>query len=356
MNKPLITVVIPCYNAEKYLSQAVDSILRQQEESWEVLLIDDGSTDGTPNICDVYSKKDNRIRTYHQQNSGVSKARNLGIDGAAGEWIVFLDADDWLTDDAFSIFEKAILDSDSEIHLFNNFQNKGNQEQKGTHFSSELLVRQGEDRKWFVIDTLFPYYDVYRNGINTGNVRAVHGKLYNRKLIIDNRLRFDENLPIAEDALFNYKAYHVAHSISLHDRYVMHYRINELSVMHKYNPDIDQINNSIMNAFAGVIGKSLDNDRDFQIAYLGMASECIFRSLKLKYLHPDNSNIFFEKKRQFNEYLNSPNNSRAMKSCDYSALPVGKKQMMWCFGHKLTFVGMLIGKISILYLKYSGNY
>jgi glycosyltransferase involved in cell wall biosynthesis len=356
MNKPRITVIIPCYNAEKYLTQAVDSILRQKEESWEVLLIDDGSTDGTPRICEVYSKQDNRIRTYHQHNSGVSKARNLGIDQAAGEWIAFLDADDWLTDDAFSVFEKAILDSDSEIHLFNNFQNNGNQEQKGAHFSSELLVRQGDDKKWFVIDTLFPYYDVYRNGIKTGNVRAVHGKLYNRSLIVCNKLKFDESLPIAEDALFNYKAYHAAHSISLHDRYVMHYRINENSVMHRYNPEIDNVNNTIMQAFADEIGVDLDNDKDFQIAFLGMASECMFRSLKLYYLHPENKENIFDRRSRLVKFLNTTNISKAIKSCDVSVLPIGKKQMVWCFKHKLIFGGMLIGKLSILYLKYRGDY
>lgn len=356
MKNPLISFVIPCFNVEKYLAQAVGSILRQPRDSWEILLVDDGSTDGTPHLCDEYSKQDDRIRVYHQSNGGVSRARNLGVEKASGEWIAFLDADDWLSDDAFTLYEEAILKSNSEIHLFNNFQNKGNKELKGVPFSSELLVRQGEEKRWFVLDTLFPYYDIYCNKINTGNVRAVHGKLYNRKLIVCNKLKFDESLPIAEDALFNYKAYHAAHSISLHDKYVMHYRINENSVMHRYNPGIDYVNNNIMQAFADEIGTDLDNDKDFQIAFLGMASECMFRSLKLYYLHPDNKDNFLDRRSQFDKFLNSANISKAINSCDVKALPVGKKQMAWCFKHKLIWGGMLIGKLSILYLKFRGDY
>ena len=91
---PKISVIIPVYNAEKYLRRCVDSILAQIFTDFELLLIDDGSKDKSGVICDEYAKKDNRVKVFHKENGGVSSARNLGLDNARGEWIGFIDSDD----------------------------------------------------------------------------------------------------------------------------------------------------------------------------------------------------------------------------------------------------------------------
>lgn len=101
MNNPKISVIVPVYNVEKYLSRCIDSILAQTFTDFELLLIDDGSKDKSGNICDEYAKKDSRIRVFHKENGGVSSARNLGLDNAEGEWILFVDADDWIEQDYF---------------------------------------------------------------------------------------------------------------------------------------------------------------------------------------------------------------------------------------------------------------
>lgn len=101
-NTPLISVIVPVYNTEKYLDQCIQSVLAQTYTNWELLLIDDGSTDSSGAICDKYAAEDNRIRVFHKENGGVSSARNLGLDNAQGEWISFVDADDILYIDAIS--------------------------------------------------------------------------------------------------------------------------------------------------------------------------------------------------------------------------------------------------------------
>ena len=88
MNNPQISVIVPVYNAEKWLRRCVDSILAQTFTDFELLLIDDGSTDGSPAICDEYAQRDSRIKVFYQKNSGVSAARNSGLDHARGEWIL----------------------------------------------------------------------------------------------------------------------------------------------------------------------------------------------------------------------------------------------------------------------------
>lgn len=98
-NAPLISVIVPIYRAEAFLSRCVRSILRQTHSNWELILVDDGSPDGCPALCDGYAKFDSRVIAIHQENKGVSAARNAGLDAAHGEYIAFVDADDWVEAD-----------------------------------------------------------------------------------------------------------------------------------------------------------------------------------------------------------------------------------------------------------------
>ena len=95
----MISVIVPVYKAEKYLRRCIDSILAQTYTDFELLLIDDGSPDRSGEICDEYAKQDSRVRVFHKPNAGVSSARNLGLDNAKGDWITFVDADDYLAPD-----------------------------------------------------------------------------------------------------------------------------------------------------------------------------------------------------------------------------------------------------------------
>lgn len=105
---PLITVIVPVYKVEKYLKECVDSILKQSYSELEIILVDDGSPDGCGKICDNYAKTDERIRVIHQQNKGLSSARNAGIDIATGQYITFVDSDDWISEDMIEILYQSM--------------------------------------------------------------------------------------------------------------------------------------------------------------------------------------------------------------------------------------------------------
>lgn len=100
MSKPFISVVVPVYNVEHELSRCVDSILVQSYANIEVILVDDGSTDGCPSMCDAYEKMDSRVRVIHKSNGGLSSARNAGLSCATGEWILYVDSDDYILNDS----------------------------------------------------------------------------------------------------------------------------------------------------------------------------------------------------------------------------------------------------------------
>lgn len=111
----MISVIVPVYNVEKYLRRCLDSIMNQTFRELEILVIDDGSTDASGEICDEYAEQDKRIRVFHTENRGLSAARNLGLDEASGEWIGFVDSDDWIEVDMYEVLLNKALETDAEI-------------------------------------------------------------------------------------------------------------------------------------------------------------------------------------------------------------------------------------------------
>ena len=111
----MISIISPCYNVETYLLRFVDSVLAQTYSDWELILIDDGSLDRTGRICDEYVEKDRRIHVIHQQNEGVSEARNRGLEISKGEYIVFWDADDWAEPDLLYKMHSACVRAGCEM-------------------------------------------------------------------------------------------------------------------------------------------------------------------------------------------------------------------------------------------------
>ena len=109
MSNPKISVIIPVYNAESTLRRCVDSVLAQTFTDFECLLINDGSKDKSGEICDEYAIRDSRVRVFHKENGGVSSARNVGLDNATGEWIAFVDSDDWVGRNIWSRFPVILM-------------------------------------------------------------------------------------------------------------------------------------------------------------------------------------------------------------------------------------------------------
>ncbi len=111
----MVSIIIPVYNTEAYLRRCIESVIGLQEQDWELLLIDDESTDNSGRICDEYARQDGRIRAIHQKNSGPAAARQAGIENACGEWIMFADSDDWLDEQILSILQEHQRESEANI-------------------------------------------------------------------------------------------------------------------------------------------------------------------------------------------------------------------------------------------------
>lgn len=175
-----VSVIVPVYNAEEYIDRCVSSILCQEEKNFEILLIDDGSTDGSGEKCDDWSLKDARIRVFHKSNGGVSSARNMGLDNAKGRWIAFVDADDEVSPQFLTIPEEL---SDSDVILKSFIERTSNGDNSFGVKEDDYRERR-QIMRWFV-----------RRRNN-----ALWDKLIRRDAI--GELRFDSAVSIGEDLLF----------------------------------------------------------------------------------------------------------------------------------------------------------
>ena len=188
---PQISVIVPVYNAEKYLHRCIDSILVQTFADFELLLIDDGSPDRSGAICDEYAQKDSRICVFHKPNGGVSSARNLGLDNAKGEWISFVDSDDEIPIDGLANLAAGSNYGDGIDFVSAGYIVKylygGSFSTAGTEQDNKILDLNSSIRIMYR-DKFYQFY--------------VFTKLFKRKIIERNRLRFDETLYYSEDRLF----------------------------------------------------------------------------------------------------------------------------------------------------------
>lgn len=168
-----LTVIVPVYNVEKYIHQCVDSLLAQDYPAMEILLIDDGSPDGCPQICDDYAKKDSRVRVIHQKNQGIAETRNVGVREARGEYIGFVDSDDYILPGMFSSMMECVeKDSDTDLVVcdYNTFYDD-NYDQQTTHHQEINTNRPVEIiRDEFLVDRYpsFMWDKIYRKTLFDG--------------------------------------------------------------------------------------------------------------------------------------------------------------------------------------------
>lgn len=189
--RPMVSIIVPIYNAENYLRRCVDSILNQEYTDFELLLVNDGSTDASGDICEEYGDQDPRVIVIQKENTGVSDSRNRALDRARGKYLQFLDSDDWITPDATRLFVRAaeeygcdMVISDFYRVVGERLSTKGDIEEEGVLTREEFAAHMMENPADF-------YYGVLWN------------KLYRRDIVEEHNLRMDTDINWCEDFMFN---------------------------------------------------------------------------------------------------------------------------------------------------------
>lgn len=222
-----LSVIVPVYNAERYLCECIDSILTQTFQDFELILIDDGSEDDSGKICNEYSKLNEKIKVIHQKNNGVSNTRNVGIRNATGDYVVFVDADDTVEPSMYSMMLAEAMDVDADLVIcgYKEISKNGIQNKLFNLPDSQVMERD------MVIHRL-----LYSDFTGEHIINSPCNKLYKRKILIDNNIRFP-NRRRGEDWLFNIQYIEKCIRAIYVDRALYNYKRNETSAMAQCFPE-----------------------------------------------------------------------------------------------------------------------
>lgn len=337
---PEFSIIIPIYKVEDYLCECIDSILNQKYDDYEIILVDDGSPDNCPRICDEYAAKDSRIKVIHQQNSGVSEARNNGIRAAAGKYLWFVDGDDGISDDAFEIIG-SYLDLDFDILDFGKIPDGVKPEKEEINQKKYAFVcRKNEIKKLMT---------------QANDKDFIHFSwriIFKASFIKNNGIKFDSRLRYGEDSVFNFESFIRAEKIVFSEDWVYRYRERADGASKKIEADFKmdfinqlelncRIRDEIYEKYCGAdTERYYENRGAFVLEHL-----LIFVVLK-KIYRSKNKNKF----KVFRSVAASPFIRDSFKSYDINKVKRKSAEwlVLWAVRYRLYFLGHLISKYVLL--------
>ena len=327
----MISIIIPVHNSEKYIERCVQSILKQKKDDYEIILVENGSTDRTVEVCRNLEYKYKQLRFIKMGACGVSAARNKGILEAIGEWVVFVDSDDELQDKALDI----ITSSESEvmdivISAYSREREKNIVEDTLQEIPSKLLVAsmlqfakyQKKLKEYSMIDS----YSVW----------TCWGKFYRRKFLLENKIFFPEGIYMGEDAAFNFLAYECAKRIMVTRQNMYVYYFNTESVIVRNHTDLLENNLKLIEWIedkSRIIGIKEKYEKELQCFYVNAVIDACKNSLcKKNIFSPDVNRANLLKNVCEKEIIRN-----AIRRTSYVHLILGKRNIL-LYSKKLFFL------------------
>lgn len=269
---PKVSIIVPVYNTEKYISRCIESILSQTFEDIEIIIVDDGSTDGCGAICDKFALRDERVRVVHQKNSGVSVARNVGIELSSGEWIGFVDSDDWIDAATYETAYNTAIENDASMVVWGCSLNDG---------KDDYAYYSTNDKEFNISDMA-----------NTSSFILDHSvqKLIKKDLLLKYNIKFPENRKITEDTLFSFLCFFYIsreNKIYFISKCFYHYFQNPTSAIH--TKDEQKIRDSVetMKDMEKVIEPLPQEEKIFWQKFIDPRKELIKQNYILEATPPD---------------------------------------------------------------------
>lgn len=331
MSNAEISIIIPVYKIpEKYLRYCVDSVKQQTSDKWKMILVDDGSPDNSGEICDNIAASDDRISVIHQQNQGVSVARNAGIDASDTKWVTFVDPDDWIektmVEKVLSFLEK----NDAEIVTYSytrEYSDHADLEKMpcGTGKINEKLL--GEIR-------LAPLHRFIVDGkINPYSINAIWNKIYSRDFLNRNSIRFEPEARKGQDRIFNLYALDLTDKVYFLDEVFYHYRNDfEESIVNRFNTNTVKNAEATFRLMRSWITKNNKPEKYNQLLNCRISIR-FFEYMRLYYFNESSNLSYSEAKKELINLLNSEPYFDAMKNIDNSILTKAEKVFVFCVKH-----------------------
>lgn len=307
---PRISVIVPVYRVEKYLPQCLDSIVGQSYKDLEIILIDDGSPDKCGEICDEYAVRDERIMVIHKENSGLSAARNDGIDRAAGDWIAFVDSDDWCEPDYYEKLLEAAGENAPDVIIAGGYYKEYHQKRKEVrHFNEACFYKDKEH-----LEDLRAQITVFG---------LPWDKLYRASFLKENGFRYDASVRACEDFLFNFQVFDKAGCVGLVPAIGYHYRQVAASIANGFNPDKPEINYAFLSRLHDSAAESIASEK-IRDGFNAVAMSTVAVSLKSYFFHPKNPKKKTELYKELYDMIDRPYYREAVYSPSDRYLSTGQ--------------------------------
>ena len=329
--QPLVSFIVPVYKVAAYLPACVDSILAQQGASFEVILVDDGSPDESGQICDDYAEKDARVRVIHQENAGVSAARNAGLDAAIGQWLCFVDGDDWIAPDflaRFTLWFGSASAQSAQICFVRHIECPDGKIPPATAAEQNAMLDE-EDFQWLL-----------RGGLNRDlkgrrdywKIKpATPCKMYLRDVVLQAKAQFPIALRTGEDLLFNLQLYRVTRLGAYLPGLRYYHRVWANSVSQGYDPHALEaytlLQQRLAEFFASLPGDYTDDLANRAVLSLGFC--CM-----LQFCHPDNPAPYRRRRRAFLQAAGSEPFRTALQRAPAGAFRIQKRVLLFFMKHR----------------------
>ena len=300
----LVSIIVPVYKCETTIQKCIESIVRQTHRRIEIIIILDGKADNSPQICKDNAEKDNRIKILEQDNQGVSVARNRGIDFSNGEWIIFVDGDDWIEDNCVEVLLKEAEESLCDIIISGYYIHDRNRSWKYSFFkyNNKKSFFNADDKENLLINCLIDNH-VGRSSWGT-NVGVPWAKLYRKSFLQKNNLTFIQGLSRMQDTIFNLYAFWYSSLTVLIPENLYHYTFNEKSVTKSYNKDFSDIANKVLfeiQKFIDVTNSLFLNEAMWEKTVL-----LIYEMIQLQFLPKECTLKRIEKIKRIGSIINNP--------------------------------------------------
>jgi glycosyltransferase EpsH len=330
MEIDLISIIVPVYNCENYLDECIQSVLHQTYSNWELILINDGSKDKSLQICKKYSEVDPRVKYIDTPNQGVSKARNLGIEAAKGEFLMFIDSDDWIDNNTLALsLEKQRL-TQCDVVLFSYYKsNEGKLVRDPYLKSNHQELTSTEKIRHRVVG--FSSGKI-NNPVKTDAFNTPWAKLYKQAVVGDIRF-IDRSLVGMEDVLFNIQVFNNAFTFSFLDEFLYYYRLDNPGSLTK--TDTRSLNTKFEKLFDHIEHSSFFNSSF--IENLNNRICCSLINLTLSLTHKNNRSSLCVEYRYLNSILKSERFRTCLKSFSLTGLSFHWKVFFFFSKFRLTF-------------------
>jgi glycosyltransferase involved in cell wall biosynthesis len=349
---PKVSIIVPVYNAEKYLRRCLDSLVEQDLSDIEIIVVNDGSSDSSIKILEEYRHEDNRIKIIHKTNEGVSSARNIGIELAKGEFIGFVDSDDWVDKEMYKVLYDTVTKENAEIIMCTYIREFGSHSKKKNFNLPSKIIYNDEEVKTRVMRRLIgPVNEEIANPELLDAWGTVWSKLYRTDLIKQNNLTFSDLREIGtnEDSLFNILAvFHAQSFIFINTPYYHYWRENNGSVTSGFNPYlIDQWFNLYSKIGSFIEENKLDVN--FQIALNNRICLNIL-GLGFNTISKGNNASFLMKIKKISTILNDQRIVRSFKQLKLSHFSIAWRAFYFCAKVRFSF-GVYFMLIAINFLR-----